>query len=333
MTAELPPESDSTVTGPHELGELRGGQPGPLVVCVGGLHGNEPSGVQALARMLTRLSPHADSLRGRLVAFRGNPAALAGGVRYVDRDLNRGWSVRSAARVARHPVSVEDHAQAALIRRIVPLLRGAASPTYVLDLHTTSSVSAPFITIGSDPHVAAFSARLGMPLVRGIETQLEGTMLTYLGGFGALGVGIEAGQHDDPLSVELHEAALGVALVEAGVLPAGALPARPELWRRHIAAARVGLPDRFEIVYRRGVVEGEGFEMVSGYRNFEPIERGEVVARNRAGDIRAPVKGRLFLPLYQRQGDDAFFVIRAEEPGGRQVGCDAGEGELRRAGA
>lgn len=36
------------------LGCLRGARPGPTLVCIGGIHGNEPAGVQALRRVLAR---------------------------------------------------------------------------------------------------------------------------------------------------------------------------------------------------------------------------------------------------------------------------------------
>lgn len=84
----------------HELGRLAGPGGGALVIAVGGLHGNEPSGVRALTRILDRLAPHSEALRGEFLAFAGNLDALRAGERFIDRDLN-GAGPRRARRIFR----------------------------------------------------------------------------------------------------------------------------------------------------------------------------------------------------------------------------------------
>jgi hypothetical protein len=44
--------------------------------------------------------------------------------------------------------------------------------------------------------------------------------------------------------------------------------------------------------------------------NFQPVIRGQLLARDRNGEIRAPENGRILLPLYQSQGSDGFFLVR-----------------------
>ena len=39
-----------------------------------------------------------------------------------------------------------------------------------------------------------------------------------------------------------------------------------------------------------------------------------MVGRDRTGPISAPLTGRVFLPLYQKQGDDGFFIVREVRP-------------------
>ena len=50
--------------------------------------------------------------------------------------------------------------------------------------------------------------------------------------------------------------------------------------------------------------------MQQGYKNFQPIQKGEVVATNQDGPILTPEGGRIFMPLYQKQGSDGFFVTK-----------------------
>lgn len=123
-------------------------------------------------------------------------------------------------------------------------------------------------------------------------------------------MGIESGRHDDPASVDLHEAALWLSLVTAGCLPADTDVVDLAACRRRLSRARDGLPDVFEVVYRRAIGPDDEFRMESGFANFTPVRAGDVVARDVRGPVPVPTDGRLFLPLYQEQGDDGYFVVR-----------------------
>lgn len=289
----------------------RGG--GSLLLCVAGIHGNEPSGVIALRRVIDRLEERQPAFRGRLVAVAGNLRALRTHRRFVDRDLNRGWSVRRVSEALERPRTAEDREQADLLGILVPAIREASDDIYLLDLHTTSSTSPPFVTLGDTLESRTFAQQLGMPLVLGIEEEID-TMVDYLSGFGAVALGIEAGRHDASASVDIHEAALWLSLVAAGCLPEGTNVVDVAACRRRVAEARVGLPDVFEVIYRRSVDPGDGFRMTPGYANFTPVRAGQMVARDAGGAVLAPMRGRLFLPLYQAQGDDGFFLVRPVRP-------------------
>ncbi|MBZ0151887.1 MAG: succinylglutamate desuccinylase/aspartoacylase family protein, partial [Planctomycetes bacterium] len=94
------------------------GRPGPTLLVLAGVHGNEPAGVAAVQRVLDTLQQRELAVRGRLVAFAGNLRALAEGRRFVDRDLNRGWSrgaVQELAARRRAAGAAEDHEQRELL--------------------------------------------------------------------------------------------------------------------------------------------------------------------------------------------------------------------------
>ena len=286
---------------------------GPLVLCIGGIHGNEPSGIVAVRRVIARLEARQPAFRVRLIAVAGNLRALSANRRFVDRDLNRGWSVRRVSEVLERPATTEDLEQAALLGVLVTAIRDATSDVFLLDLHTTSSTSSPFVTLNDTLEIRTFARRLGLPLVLGMEEEID-TMVDYLSGFGALAIGIEAGRHDDPLSVDVHEAALWVSLSATGCLPEESGVVDLAACRRRLAEARRGLPDVFEVMYRRAVEPGDAFRMTSGFVNFTPVRAGEIVAHDAAGPVPVPLSGRLFLPLYQAQGDDGYFLVRPIRP-------------------
>ena len=54
--------------------------------------------------------------------------------------------------------------------------------------------------------------------------------------------------------------------------------------------------------------------MQPGFVNFQQVERGQLLATDRGGEIRARENGYLFMPLYQAQGEDGFFLVREVKP-------------------
>ena len=74
----------------------------PTLVVIGGVHGNEPSGIVALTRLLQELqqSKNNGPVQGRLVGLRGNCQALDRGARSIHQDLNRLWTEEHVERLA-----------------------------------------------------------------------------------------------------------------------------------------------------------------------------------------------------------------------------------------
>ena len=60
--------------------------------------------------------------------------------------------------------------------------------------------------------------------------------------------------------------------------------------------------------------EGDDFVMEPGFTNFQPVERGQTLARDRRGPILARESGQILMPLYQKQGTDGFFLVRQVRP-------------------
>src|SRR5262245_26026603 len=122
---------------PRVLGRLRGEAPGPMLLVVAGIHGNEPSGVRAATTVLERIQSDGRlrGLRGDLVVLAGNRAALGRCERFIERDLNRGWSdaqIRMLReRAAREGgLLAEDGEQLELLEEIERALNAARGPRH-----------------------------------------------------------------------------------------------------------------------------------------------------------------------------------------------------------
>lgn len=294
------------------IGRVRGDAPGPTLIAVAGIHGNEQAGVHAGRRLVARLSRDDVALAGELVVLAGNVGAMRAGRRYLARDLNRVWdettvsALESRARTAPDALDAEDREQLELLAAIRDARRDARGPAYLVDLHTTSAHGVPFVIFGDSPAQRDFASAIPLPVIMKLEEQIGGVLSAYCARDGMITFAVEGGQHEDPGALDNLEAVLLVAAEAAGLIAKGSLPevegARALLERR-----RGDLPRVMEVVSRHAITPDDRFEMAPGFKNLDFARAAQLLARDRRGEIRAPADGLVILPLYQGQGSDGFF--------------------------
>ncbi len=292
----------------HVLGVHRGSQPGPLLLAMGGIHGNEPAGVLAARRVLAALEREKPPMRGVLHCFAGNLGALTNGERFASEDLNRIWTDARMVEGSAVPPTA-DSGERDQLRSVLSAAVHADQgdgEVHFLDMHTSSAEGVPFICIGDTLRNRRFARDFPTPVIMGLEEQIDGALLEFLNNRGVVTLGFEGGKHDAIAAVDAHEAALWTALGAAGMIPRG-WPRVAEA-RRHLERSRGGLPRVLEIRYRHPITQGDGFTMRPGFRNFQMIDAGEVLADDDSGPIHAYRRSRVLLPLYQGQGNDGFFL-------------------------
>ncbi|MDA0667283.1 MAG: succinylglutamate desuccinylase/aspartoacylase family protein [Planctomycetota bacterium] len=294
---------------PRILGRYDGQEGGPLLLCLGGIHGNEPAGVHALQRVFEVLRKTQPKMRGTIVGLAGNLRALEAKTRYLDRDLNRAWLPDRVAQIA----TLEDGCAETLEQReLLDAMRNVVGThhgeIYFLDLHTSSAEGEPFACIGDTIRNRKFARSFPVPVILGLEEQLEGALLEHLNNLGFITMGFEGGEHHSNSAVGFHEAAIWRALVGAGCLDDETLTET-----RHATAilkkSRGDLPQWLGIRYRHAITDEDNFQMRPGYRNFSQVSKGEIVADAPAqGEIKTYYRSRILLPLYQGKGNDGFFL-------------------------
>jgi predicted deacylase len=311
-TAKLKPASQLAGPGEHLIASIRGSLPGPTLLILGGIHGNEPAGVLAFDRLLLRIQERRADLRGEIVLLRGNTRALERRVRYLDADLNRQWTAENA-RMSESgqcvlPEMSELLEQGELLVALREAISRARGDVYFVDLHTTSAQGKPFATVGDTLRNRRFALNFPVTIVLGLEEQIDGTLLEYINNLGAITMGFEAGQHEAIASVDHHEAVIWNAIVATGNFLREDLA---EFDHCRSLLKRAGGGRRVvEVRHRHAIVPEDGFQMEPGFRNFQPVRRGQVLARDRTGEITARETGLILLPLYQTLGDDGFFLGR-----------------------
>ena len=303
------------------IGRHTGQEKGPLLICFGGMHGNEPAGIQALSILfkLLELEPESNPdfrFRGRIVGFKGNLRAIENGVRFLNRDLNRQWRPEVVEYVLNTPVSKLRHEELEILELHTAVMEEIQDyqpdEVIVLDLHTTTAYGGIFSIATDDPKSVNIAVELHAPVITGLLEGIQGTTLHYFNteniGVETTTVCFESGQHEETLSVNRAIAAIINCMRTIGCVRS------EDVENRHdallIEYAR-GLPKVSELITTHSIEPEDHFRMVPDYKNFQKVKQGEILAFDRNGPIEAIEDGLILMPLYQKKGEDGFFLIRA----------------------
>lgn len=298
----------------REIGRLRGAAPGPTLILVGAIHGNEPAGAVACENLFEHL--RRTTLRaGEIVAFVGNPEARAAHRRHVARDLNRQWTPEriAAARARGTSADVEERALVSLADALDEVMARARGPVVALDLHTSSSEGVPFIFVGEGEGDQELASHFPLPGIAGVHPMLPGVLVNHLAARGCVALAIEGGQSDSAAAAANLDAVLTLALVACGLFDAEEVAGYAEA-RETLSRARGDLPPLIRAISRHQVDPTGGFRMAPGYRNISRVSAGALLAHEHGAPVAAPSDGFVLLPLYQEQGEDGFFFGRAGDP-------------------
>ena len=307
-TETAPQEKEIPVS--RVIQKLKGTKPGPTVLFIAGMHGNEPAGVMALEQVLEDISARENNLRGTIYAVRGNLKALSEGKRFVDTDLNRLWTKANIKMVQNKMVLLEEEKELLeLLDFLKETIKSESGPFYFIDYHTTSSKTLPFVTINDSMINRKFAGQFPVPVVLGIEEFLEGPLLSYINQLGYLAIGFESGQHTDPEAVSNTIAFTYLTLAAAGII--GKMDVEDfEKYGIQLEKASNSVRDIFEVVHLHKITGVDVFRMLPGFESFQKINKGTHLATNNFLPVYSGFDGRLFMPLYQNQGNDGFFIIK-----------------------
>jgi succinylglutamate desuccinylase len=235
--------------------------------------------------------------------------AIAKNIRYETTDLNRLWTRAQVQKMKERQTfdSQEEREQYELYSCIQDILQRHDGKFIFVDLHTTSSETIPFVTISDSLANREFVMHLNVPIILGIEEYLEGPLLTYINEFGHVALGFEAGQHEDPKAVTNCEAFIWKVLQNVGALPQNSTVV--EAIYKRLDTDDFTKTHFYHISDRYKLQADEEFTMKSGFKNFDTIQKSQQLATSNQQMVTARFSGKIFMPLYQKQGDDGFFII------------------------
>ncbi|HQS31451.1 MAG: succinylglutamate desuccinylase [Polaromonas sp. 39-63-203] len=304
--------------------------PGPRLLVLGAVHGNEVCGAKAIAQLVHDLDSGALRItRGTLTLVPvTNPLAYQLGQRTGDRNLNRNMA----------PSAIPQDFEDSVANVLCPLLDAHDA---LLDLHSFHTGGAPFVMIGPQNNTGPLEpfahADLEMQLAlhtgphrivegwldtyaRGIQKRLarsgpEGSraqaLVTnpnygvgtteYMRSRGGYGVTLECGQHDDPLAVGVarHAILQTLALLGLTALPLVAEPPHREILRL------VDVTDR----------DHAGDTFSRAWRSFDPVPAGDVIGTRHTGElVKAPTDGFIVFPNPRAEvGQEWFYFAQRRQ--------------------
>lgn len=302
------------------IGRYEGKQPGPLLICLGGIHGNELAGIRAIQEVLRLLSAEREQhpsfmLHGTFLGIQGNIPAIRSNQRFITRDLNRMLLKEEIDQLRALPageLSPDESECLALVDLIEKEHALQPGRTLLLDLHTTTAFGGVFSIAAEDAASLSMAKGLHVPVILGIADTLKGTTIDFFNRpeQNLVSIVFEAGQHEDPESVSRMISAIINLMLAIGLVTHDHVESKHEGLLKSLAA---GLPAVTRLTYHYRIAAGEDFKMEEGYKNFDPVKKGDVLASNDHGPIHAPSDGLILMPKYQPLGDDGFFIVKAED--------------------
>jgi succinylglutamate desuccinylase len=287
------------------------------------IHGNEPAGYKAVEELFKAIDLEYKKnstfeFCGRIVALQGNMKAAKANVRYLKKDLNRSWLPKEIDRIRKteaveslDPEDQEIKENLDLIDAYIDLCQPPR--VVVLDLHTTTAHGGIFTIPSQNAEARRIGLTMHAPVLHGFLDGLKGTTLHYFSQenfeVDINAVCFEAGQHQ---SEDAYKHAVS-AIIQCFKSIGGFYAKDIEIRHDQLLEDRSkGLPLEAKLMYVHRVNPDDNFRMTETkiYNNFDPITKGEILAYDKNGPIKSLYDGLILMPLYQKQGDDGFFIIQ-----------------------
>ena len=307
---------------------ITGLTPGPRLIVLGSVHGNEVCGTRAIQRVLEEIDQQKLAIVSGSVTFvpTANPLAYARGEREGERNLNRNLTPKE------NPRDFEDH----IANWLCPLL---AQHEVLLDLHSFRAHSEPFAMVGPVDNTGdiqpfshatkerALARRLGVnrcvdgwlnTYALGVERRVREAVAAgrtpdaktedtrygvgtteYMRSVGGYALTLECGQHADPAAPEVGYQAILRTLAHLRMTPSEA--PRP--------AERIEALSIYEVTDRRH--PEDTFSRV--WASFDRLSKGEQIGTRHDG---TPVIAQddaviLFPDAKAKAGREWFYLARA----------------------
>ncbi|MGB0453238.1 MAG: hypothetical protein ACPGJV_05945 [Bacteriovoracaceae bacterium] len=227
---------------------------GPKIIVIGGTHGNEPAGVEAIFHVFNRLHGKKALVMGEIQFILGNPSAYKDDVRYLDYDLNRAF---------RRDGNEHYDTQAYEIQRsyeIMEILEKAEPFDLLIDLHSVSRGDEKILIYGkSQLNSRDFVSKLEFPFPHLVYDRdfLSGLLIEKAYERGALAFAVECGNHNSKFAHFVAEEIIQRSLMVFDMVDPDEIQAN-----EFEAAGHTIIHDDHRYVIIDKIIPGDGFKFI-----------------------------------------------------------------------
>jgi succinylglutamate desuccinylase len=259
--------------------ELNSTQPGPTLAVFAGVHGNEMAGVLALEALL----PTLDITKGKLYIAFANPPAIAGGVRMVNKNLNRCF-------VSGNNGSEPEDVRA---RELMAVLDGCDA---LLDIHMFYDDNGiPFVICEPDALDLANKFDVGIISTNWTDTE-PGATDGYMHVQGKIGICIECG----PISKAAEYKNFAIKTIYQFLR-------YYDMTNEEVVFSTQ--PKRIIAAQRSIYKTAESFQLAKGFHNFDKLAASQTIAVDANQTYVARAKECIIFPHYgARVGEEAYII-------------------------
>jgi len=248
---------------------------------LGGVHGNEVCGVNAIRKLKDSLKIDAGELR-LIIA---NPKAVENNVRYTEENLNRCFLDKQKG-----TGSYEEK----LAAKIMEHLRWA---DFCLDLHASNSKdSKPFVIVAKKNLSYGSVLPIGI-VVTGFEKFYKGGSGEYVDSLGKIGVGVECGYLQDEKSTGIAEQCIFSVLQTTGLV-------------NSTDNINAGNKEILDLVFQYH--NKDEFVPVKEFSDFEPVKEGQLIGHDGKNEVKADRDGFIIFCRKRKAGYGESFVLAVD---------------------
>ena len=260
-------------------------KPGPNIVIMAGVHGDELCGLNAFDAILPTFKP----VRGRVTFIIGNPQAVDVRRREFEGNLNRMF--RPDSEISEVERNIYEYKRS---RELMPILTEADA---LLDIHSsTTGQTIPFAICEKQ----SFSAVAQLPIeivVSGIDVLHSTGSDAFVNQSGGLGICIECGNHNDPNATNIA--------IEGIVRFLSYFNVTTEKSNNFINKQR--------FVNARWIYKNKkNFTLSKDFKEFENVSKGSVIGLDGEKEIKAPYDGVILFPHNREESNTEAFLFGKE---------------------
>jgi len=237
---------------------IKGKKRGPTSIIIGGVHGNEKCGVNAILELLPNLKIDA----GKLIIAFGNPRAIVQNVRSTDANLNRVFKPYKS--MSKEEKSSYEYARATFLKKHLK------KADFLLDVHASFSAKSRRFIICEDnaSHITQF-----LPfnlIVTGFDAIQPGGTDYYMNSIGKIGICVECGCLGDPESDRIAKQAI-LNFLKATKNIHGKVKVRKQKKIR---------------VYNMYMSKSEKFSLAKKFDDFEKVKKDQILGIDGVEEVR-----------------------------------------------